>query len=411
VATLREHTSKAGETTYAVLFRRGRKQTSETFSTLVKAQQFKAEVELLGVEDALARLNGTNVGVTLLTVGALADRFFEWKAPDVTPRTLADYRRDYANWIEPWFGHRAADSVDELDVQKWVDHMKKRLDVKTVKGHHVLLGSIYRYGVARSRRLVSHNPCGETQLPKAKKKPPRGFTLAEWRAFYNANRAERPDAADLALFIVLTGWRWSEAAALPVGAVEDYGDQMFVAVTQVNRRDAALRFVIVKGEAKNYTSVRRIEVTPATAALIRRRIVGKGPDDLVFTNPQGRRWVQQNFLNRTWTAMLDAAGMPSKGEGRKTPHELRHSHVAMLDRSGATLPQMSRRAGHSNIQTTINVYGGMIDGIGADVLANLDALALPDEPLEQVVAGEVVAGTTSLPSGDATDATPRPAAG
>jgi len=389
MASVREHVSKRGEITHSVLFRHGGKQTSETFETSQKAEEFKALVDLIGGEAARAHLNG-HAQVGGLTVDELADRYLEWKAPDVTPRTLADYQRDYDNWIRPWFGHRQASHVDERDVQHWVDHMKKTLDAKTVKGHHILLGALYRYGAARSRRLVEHNPCTETQLPKPKKKPPRGFTMREWADFYQANNRDRPDATDLALFLVLTGWRWSEAAALPVGAVEDYGDQMFVAVTQVNRRDEALKFVIVQG-AKTYDSVRRIEVTPATADLIRRRIAGRSARDLVFTNPDGRRWYQQNFLNRTWTAMLKAAGMPHEGEGRKTPHALRHTHVAMLDRAGASLPQMSRRAGHSNIQTTINVYGGMIDNIGAEVLVNLDAMALPQGLGGEVVPGSVVA--------------------
>ena len=388
MASVRERVSKRGETTYAVLFRLDGKQTSETFETAKSADEFRALVDLIGPRDALARLNGhdTTAG---LTVDELAERYLEWKAPDVTERTLGDYRRDYDNWIRPWFGHRQAEHVDERDVQKWVDHMKKTLDAKTVKGHHILLGAIYRYACARSRRLVEHNPCAETQLPKAKRKPPRGFTMPEWQRFYEANTRERKDAADLALFLVLTGWRWSEAAALPVGAVEDYGDQMFVTVTQVNRRDAALRFVLV-ADAKTYDSVRRIEVTPATADLIRRRIAGKGPADLVFTNPDGRRWYQQNFLNRTWTSMLKAAGMPHEGDGRKTPHALRHTHIAMLDRAGASLPQMSRRAGHSNIQTTVNVYGGMIDHIGAQVLVDLDEMALPGRTAGEVVEGAVV---------------------
>lgn len=392
MASVRERVSKQGVTTYAVLFRDRGKQTSETFVTLKAAEDFARLVDLIGPTDARARLNGTD-RTAEFTIDELAERYFEFKAPDVTERTLADYRRDYDNWIKPWFGHRAADHIDETDVQKWVDHMKTRLDAKTVKGHHVLLGALYRYGTARSRRFVDHNPCQETQLPKPKRKAPRGFTFTEWETFYAANSTTYPDACDLALFLVLTGWRWSEAAALPVGAVEDYGSQMYVTVTQVNRRDAALKFVVV-ADAKNYTSLRRIEVTPATAALIRRRVAGKGPRDFVFTGPKGGRWYQQNFLNRTWTAMLEAAGMQHEGEGRKTPHALRHTHIAMLDRAGATLPQMSRRAGHSDVRTTINVYGGMIDNIGADVLAELDNLALPKPASGTVVTGSVVA---SLP--------------
>jgi integrase len=385
---MRERVSKQGETTYAVLFRLDGKQTSETFLEPKTAEDFRALVDLIGARDALARLNGHDASEAL-TVDDLAERYFEWKQPDLTPRSLGDYRRDYDNWIRPWFGHRLAAHIDERDVQKWVDHMKRTLDPKTVRGHHILLGAIYRYAAARSRRLVQQNPCAETQLPKVKRKPPKGFTMREWQDFYAANSGTHPDAADLALFLVLTGWRWSEAAALPVGAVEDYGDQMYVTVTQVNRRDAALKFVLV-ADAKTYESVRRIEVTPATARLIRRRIAGKAATDLVFTNAEGRRWYQQNFLNRTWTAMLKAAGLPHQGDGRKTPHALRHTHVAMLDRAGATLPQMSRRAGHSNIQTTVNVYGGMIDNIGTQVLTNLDAMALPTDAAGAIVSGEVV---------------------
>lgn len=388
MASIRTRVNRDTTTTYAVLFRIDGKQTSEPFAVEKKAEEFKALVELIGGAAARAHLNGQELAAGV-TVDELAERYLEWKSPDVTPRTLGDYRRDYDNWIRPWFGHRRAAQVDERDVQKWVDHMKKTLDAKTVKGHHILLGAIYRYACARSRRLVDHNPCIETQLPKAKRKAPRGFTMPEWQRFYSANVSERQDAADLALFLVLTGWRWSEAAALPVGAVEDYGDQMFVTVTQVNRRDAALRFVLV-ADAKTYDSIRRIEVTPATADLIRRRVAGKAPADLVFTNPEGRRWYQQNFLNRTWTSMLKAAGMPHEGEGRKTPHALRHTHIAMLDRAGASLPQMSRRAGHSNIQTTVNVYGGMIDHIGAQVLVSLDEMALPTGAAGAIVAGELV---------------------
>src|SRR5690606_28198619 len=131
---------------------------------------------------------------------------------------------------------RQADSIDELDVQQLVDHMSTRLDPKTVAGHHVLLGSIYRWGSARTRRLVDHNPCMETELPKRKKKPVKGVTIPEWQALYSLARATDRHLADLMLFLVATGWRWSEAAALTWRDVEDHDDEgMFVSVSQVMR--------------------------------------------------------------------------------------------------------------------------------------------------------------------------------
>ena len=96
VASVRERVSKRGETTYAVLFRHGGKQTSETFPGRREAEKFRQLVELIGPAEALARLNGTDspAGYTL---DDLAEKYLTWKASDVTDRTLADYRRDYEN--------------------------------------------------------------------------------------------------------------------------------------------------------------------------------------------------------------------------------------------------------------------------------------------------------------------------
>jgi integrase len=383
VASVRSRTNKDGSQTHAVLYRIGGKQTSKTFATRKDAENFKTLCNLLGPDKALTTLAAPVVG---LTVDELAERFFEWKADSVTPRTLADYRRDYANWIQPALGHRAADTIDERDVQALVDKMAKTLDPKSVKDRHMILGGMYRYGSAKSRRIVDHNPCLETELPKRKKKAVKGATIPEWLAVYEAAQRVAPDAADVLLFLVTTGWRWSEATPLTVGAFEDYGDEMFVSVQRVMRRDGELKFVVAEDEAKSFAGIRRIRIGQLTAQMIRRRVIGKGPGDLVFTNRFGRRWHQTNFLNRTWTDILEAAGITR----RFTPHALRHTHVALLDRSGASLPEMQRRLGHEDVRTTIGTYGGMIDGVSGQTLDALDALLTPHVSIEgTVIKGEL----------------------
>src|SRR5207237_7957212 len=92
-----------------------------------------------------------------------------------------------------------------------------------------------RFGKARTRTLVDHNPCEETELPRRVKKPPKGATVVEFRAILAAAQRRNPDAADLVLFLGSTGWRWSEAAALGVREVDDDGDQVHVDVSRVFR--------------------------------------------------------------------------------------------------------------------------------------------------------------------------------
>lgn len=410
MASIRERTSKTRGTTWSVLFRHGGKQTSESFtmrraprsSGIIAAEEFKALIEAVGVDEAYRRLNREETSG--LTVDELFDQWLDWKATTVAPRTIKDYERDYDNWIRPRFGSRHAAAVDELDVQKWVDAMSKRLDPKSVGDRHMILSSMFKYGAARSRRLVPSNPCTETSLPAKKKKAPKGFTLPEWDAMHAWARANEPDADDLLTFIAWTGWRFSEATPLTPRAVDDRGDvavtvdgrdllipDVHVAVLGVHRVDADYKVTFAEGEAKSRAGMRRINLPPEAAAVVRRRLVGLGNHDLIFTNSRGKRWHAQNFLQREFQRILDGAKI--KKVDRMGPHYLRHTHVAMLDRAGIGPSSIQRRIGHENINTTFGVYGGQIGNtLSPEELVRLDAVASREPVGRTIVAGEVVRG-------------------
>ena len=404
MASIRERTSTATGTTWQVLYRHGNKQASRTFKDEKKATKFKGLVELLGPDRALVELFADGKP-NRLTVDELAQQFLEWKATGpkkVTPRTLTDYRRDVANWIEPWFGHRAAESIDERDVQKWVDHMAGKLSPKSVADRHMLLHSIYEYGRARTRRLVEHNPCKESELPRKVKAPPKGTTVPEFRAVLEVASKRNLDAHDFILFLGETGWRFSEAAALDVAHVEDDGTDVWVDMTQVFRLDGSGRQVLTLDAAKSRAGFRRIRLFPDSAAAVRRRVVGKAPSDLVFTNSRGNHWNQNTFLRETWPRIIAAAEL---GERKPTPHWLRHMHVAVLAAAGVPMQEIQRRIGHENISTTIGVYGGMIGDISDDSLDRAHAIMTGKRSapnVAEIVTGEVVAQVLEITEGPAT---------
>lgn len=393
MASIRKRTSRAGTTTYAVLFRHHGRQTSLTFETEQQAADFKSLVDILGADRALAEAEAADTDAP--TLDEVAAAFFEWKRPRVrSDRTVADYERDYRNWIKPQLGHRRAEAIDEIDVQDLIDGMVEAgLSPKSVADRHMVLHSIYKWASSRTRRLVPDNPCLETELPKRTKSTPKGATPAEWNAIHAAAARIDPDADDLLLFLVSTGWRWSEAAALTGMNIEEYVDEhgrehMYVSVTQVFRRDSRHRTVIVD-DAKSRAGLRRVRVSPVCAAMIRRRMVGKAPEELIFTTRNGGRWYQGNFLYRTWPKILEASGVTRD----VTPHWLRHTHVAILDRTKkVSLAELQRRLGHENIQTTINVYGRMIDDVTPEALDVFDAILTGAKPVPEVIAGDVVKG-------------------
>ena len=389
MASIRERTAKNGETTWTVLYRVGKKQSSKAFEDEKSAEDFKTLCDVLKDPlKALATIQASETGA--LTLDQLAEEFFAWKTRDVEERTIRDYRRDYANWIQPRLGHRLAETVDELDVQQLVDHMATRLDAKSVGDRHMILHSIYKYGSARSRRLVTHNPCLETQMPKRVKKPPKGMPLPAWFALRAANAETDPDALDLAEFIVATGWRWSEAAALSVEHVDCFTDDDGTDLTVATMGQVMRGGRPVAG-AKSRAGFRASKVPDPAASILRRRMVGKAPSDLVFTNAAGRKWYQQNFLNRTWPRMLAAAGLPDEPGERYTPHHLRHTQPFLLNKAGATPVEMQRRMGHESL-AMLNTYNQMIDDIPNDVLVKMGRLLSNTPSAGQVVAGEVIQG-------------------
>lgn len=390
-----------------VLARVGGRQTSKSFADRRSAERFRDLVHLLG--DGNDSIGWTKAVAELeaeresgLTVDELAEAFFDWKSGDVEARTIRDYRRDYDNHIRPAIGLRHAEAIDELDVQRLVDKLARTLDPKTVADRHSLLGAMYRFGSARVRQLVSHNPCLETQLPKRKRKAPKGFSLTEWAAMHEWAREHEPDADDLMLFLVSTGWRISECTPLTPAAVEDHGDvevvvdgqrvtvpMVYVSVRGVHRRDDQDRIVYVDGKAKSEAGLRRINLPPEAAYMVRRRLVGKAPSDLLFTNARGNQWRTNNLLERDFARILTGAGIAKvPGMGN---HYFRHTHVAMLDRARVSLAKMQRRIGHENISTTIGIYGGMIDNsLDAEELVRLNRLVVPPAAAGEIVAGQVV---------------------
>ena len=395
MASVRERQTKSGEKTWAVLYRQGKKQSSTSFDSAKAARKFADLINAVGVEEAL-KLIAAQQRPKGITVADLAAQWLASKEGDVTPNIWAGYKRDYENWIDPWFGHREAAMVDEMDVQRWVDDLRtakssatgKPLSPKSIADRHAILHQIFGWGAAKTRKLVPHNPCKETELPRRQKTQPKGLRLPELLALIEKGRAVDADAADLVAFIASTGWRISEAVALAAGSVEDDGERVYVTMEQVLRS----RVGITKG-GKSAAAVRRLRVLGPGVEVVRRRVVGKAPGDLVFTFKDGRPgvkregpWNINSFRDTRWPRLVAAAGLTDR---KPTPHWLRHSHVAICHAAGLSLAEIQRRLGHEDIQTTINIYGRMIDEMNDVAADRLDSLLMGRR--DNVVPGEVIA--------------------
>lgn len=369
-----KHAAKDGSITWRVRFRdteisprTGKPlQSSETFDKQSEAERFAGLLAAgLSAAEALRQMDLEMHPQTRMTLDQLAEQFFAWKATRVrSDRTVHDYRRDYTNWIKPTLGHRAADSITERDVQELIDSMNGHLEAKTIVDRHAILHGILSWACGAARGYLDHNPCVGTELPKRRKTPPKGLRPAEWHALYPALRQIDGDGADFALFLLSSGWRFSEAAAVTGFDIEDDGLRVVVNMGRVLRRNAAGQHVLVD-DGKSDAAIRRLTLDPESSSMVRRRMDAVAGDALVFTTKTGRQWHSSNFNERIWQPAVTAAGLTR----HPTPHWLRHTNVAWLVMGGqVSLPEIQRRIGHEHISTTIDVYGRMIEDVSTDAL-------------------------------------------
>ncbi len=404
MASVQERPRKNTKSAWAVLFRHGKRQSSRSFETEKAAHRFKAMVDQFGPERALAYLADESddrpAGITL---DVLAEKWLASKKADVTPRIHTGYERDYNRWIKDRLGHREAALINEADVQAWVDWMRLRpspatgkpLSPKSIADRHAILHGIFSWGAHHSRKLVPGNPCKETELPRRRKSNPKGLRIPELHALLEAGERVDRDAADLIAFMAGTGWRISEAVALTSGSVEDDGRRIYVNMERVLRRQVG-----IVEDGKSHAAFRRLRVIGPAEAMLRRRLVGLGPDDLVFTFADGRPgvnrrgpWNINSFRDLRWPRIVAAAGLADR---KPTPHWLRHTHVLLCHTAGMSLAEIQRRIGHEDIKTTINIYGRMIDDVTDDAADKLGALLAPSQP--RVIEGKVM-DRLDLPDG------------
>lgn len=385
-----------GTTVYRVRYRHGGKSSCQTFFQRRRAQWFCDQIELHGVRFALRALadlqdDKDETEDDAPTLDQVAAEFFTWKRDYVRSEMTVDaYRKHYELHIKPTLGNRPVDEITGDDVQAWVEKMvkgkigntrtkkPKPLHPKTIRGRHALLHSIMEFAADPRRGYIEANPCkGHIELPERIKPVPKGLMPMQWQALHAALLTIDKDAADLALFLVSTGWRIGEAMALQTYAVEDYGPGavMWVTVDQVARKGHHAT-TIAKLEGKAQASMRRVKVDADAATMIRRRCTGRPHDALVFTRRNGSAWQHHNFR-----AAIDKASAVA-GLPHLSAHWMRHTHVAWLAMSGTPLPELQRRIGHQDISTTLGVYGRMVGDIDDTMLTTFAAMraATPKTP-------------------------------
>lgn len=178
---------------------------------------------------------------------------------------------------------------------------------------------------------------------------------------------ERPVYRIFFEFLFWTGCRRGEALALQVDDVAD--DGMVTIDKSIKHYQNGFL------PTKNNASIRRIQLDKKTLQdVLWLKAQHLGP--FLFGGPTSLGITQ---VDREFRKTIQLSGVP-----RIRIHDLRHSHATLLINHGVNIVAVSKRLGHSNVETTLRTYTHLLErtdqemmdrmnGLHTEVCANSDA--------------------------------------
>lgn len=259
-----------------------------------------------------------------------------------------------------WQGVPVGD-VRTSAVRSWVAQMvRDETGVPTIEKAYGLLSQLLSAAVEDKR--LAHNPCTGVSLPK-REHADRGY-LTHTQVAALAAAASR--GAEVVRFLAYTGLRWGEMAAL---RVQDFD--------MLRRRVNISRSVTeARGLAWGTPKTWERRSVPFPAILtdeLSALMVGKGRDELVFTDMKGGVLRNSNYRARVFAPAVEACQLADPSFPTITPHDLRHTAASLAVSAGANVKALQRMLGHAKASMTLDTYADLFDADLDGVADSLDA--------------------------------------
>lgn len=372
---IRKRTGAKG-TTYQVRYPSQASATGyayKTFSTMKEARAF--------LETGRARVNGGSLDRTIKTVPQAVDRWLqicEKEGTDgnepVTSFTLkhykyfAEFMKSYS-WTKPLCELQSPDIVDFRSwlltncssrylARRTLSYFQTVLNEMALRGH---VGSNVAAGITVSSASRYEQPISPPSYEEVQALLAAADRLANSKnqQVARAWRRNRP----MIYLAVDTGMRPGEYLALP---------RFNVTSTEVKVDRAVERSGHKISVTKTPAGWRWIDISPETADLVLHYADAHAPNnkyELVFPTQTGRWQSAANWRKLAFTAACLEAGLIEQVEvngkvqerPKYSPYDLRHFYASMLIEKRVNLKRIQQLMGHTNITTTLNIYGHLIE--------------------------------------------------
>lgn len=273
----------------------------------------------------------------------------------VKPSSLLKTERLFHNHLIPAFGDKYIDEITPMMAQEQMNEWHKEFVRARMMMNYV--GSIFDY--AMRLQIVSMNPTKLIRKPvviqEVKEDEDLNFYDKEELKEFLAMAEKLPNKRAYTYFRLLafTGMRNGEALALKWSDVDTVNKTL-----NINKGVSRKATGLYVHTPKTPSSIRRISLDDKTIEILNdfMKQTNSGKDDLIFRNENNKLLTQSK--SRKWLILTQDKIDENRKENMKriTIHGFRHTHASLLFEAGASIKDVQVRLGHSDIQTTMDVY-------------------------------------------------------
>lgn len=276
--------------------------------------------------------------------------FLEKYKMNLSITTYKVYTRICKKYIIPLLGDMKLYEIRPIHVQDYVDDLLDLLTPQTIKVHLNVLNLALKR--AYRLKLIKENPVQFVEVPKNRKYKNEIYDTEDMQTLL-----EKCKGTSLELPIILAsglGLRISEILGLTWNNI-NFND-FTITIDKITVRDDGK--VILK-EPKTESSIRTISA-PKEIILILKQVKKdklaaklrgeKSHRELLFYD-KNLNPIAPDVISKKFRLFLKENNLK-----HIRFHDLRHSHVTLLIDAKVPIKVISERVGHSNINTTLNIY-------------------------------------------------------
>lgn len=361
-----------GKNLYEIAVDMGKDGSGKRIRKYERFKGSKKDAKAREAEIKLLMTHGTYVTNNTETVKSYFEAWLEiYVKHTLKPKTHESYVHICNEFID-YFGSMKLKSLAPLNLmdfynylrdrgnnQKEVRHQNKRLTENTVLRYYAVINVALKHAV--EWQYIAYNPNEKVKRPKKVKKESVAYDLEQTQTLLRAVDGEDIKTQAIIRLALDMGCRLGELTGLEWNDID-----LRTGIVSISKTTQRVNHQLIESTPKNNSSIRTIRISDPTIKALEE--YKKYIDDIrdqfgskwlntkkIFTSSDGGP-IHPDVPRKMFRRVLEKYNLPIIKF-----HGLRHTSASLQVSRGISISDVSRRLGHADISTTLNIYSHAFD--------------------------------------------------